>query len=121
MIRRPPRSTRTYTLFPYTTLFRAANDLKARKGWAEQTILRSKGTNRPRCARQLHRESSAGSKVTATLFSARRHRGALATTSGELLGSNRAPQRSEAGRVGNESVSTCRSRGSANNKKKKNK
>src|SRR3546814_9809074 len=25
MIRRPPRSTRTYTLFPYTTLFRSAN------------------------------------------------------------------------------------------------
>src|SRR3546814_20007816 len=27
MIRRPPRSTRTYTLFPYTTLFRS-NDYK---------------------------------------------------------------------------------------------
>src|SRR3546814_2373315 len=26
MIRRPPRSTRTDTLFPYTTLFRAATD-----------------------------------------------------------------------------------------------
>src|SRR3546814_3927700 len=26
MIRRPPRSTRTYTLFPYTTLFRAIQD-----------------------------------------------------------------------------------------------
>src|SRR3546814_2728919 len=26
MIRRPPRSTRTDTLFPYTTLFRAADD-----------------------------------------------------------------------------------------------
>src|SRR3546814_2195191 len=26
MIRRPPRSTRTYTLFPYTTLFRSAPD-----------------------------------------------------------------------------------------------
>src|SRR3546814_18097224 len=26
MIRRPPRSTRTDTLFPYTTLFRAARD-----------------------------------------------------------------------------------------------
>src|SRR3546814_2118325 len=26
MIRRPPRSTRTYTLFPYTTLFRSAED-----------------------------------------------------------------------------------------------
>src|SRR3546814_15485647 len=29
MIRRPPRSTRTYTLFPYTTLFRSlAGDLE---------------------------------------------------------------------------------------------
>src|SRR3546814_18103676 len=26
MIRRPPRSTRTYTLFPYTTLFRSQED-----------------------------------------------------------------------------------------------
>src|SRR3546814_13731275 len=26
MIRRPPRSTRTVTLFPYTTLFRSASD-----------------------------------------------------------------------------------------------
>src|SRR3546814_9950038 len=26
MIRRPPRSTRTYTLFPYTTLFRSPVD-----------------------------------------------------------------------------------------------
>src|SRR3546814_1626620 len=25
MVRRPPRSTRTYTLFPYTTLFRSDN------------------------------------------------------------------------------------------------
>src|SRR3546814_9578201 len=29
MIRRPPRSTRTYTLFPYTTLFRSATDTEA--------------------------------------------------------------------------------------------
>src|SRR3546814_9022821 len=28
MIRRPPRSTRTDTLFPYTTLFRSADTLK---------------------------------------------------------------------------------------------
>src|SRR3546814_20297452 len=27
MIRRPPRSTRTDTLFPYTTLFRSLNDI----------------------------------------------------------------------------------------------
>src|SRR3546814_14605076 len=29
MIRRPPRSTRTDTLFPYTTLFRSADDWPA--------------------------------------------------------------------------------------------
>src|SRR3546814_5447622 len=29
MIRRPPRSTRTYTLFPYTTLFRSSVLLRA--------------------------------------------------------------------------------------------
>src|SRR3546814_15675760 len=32
MIRRPPRSTRTDTLFPYTTLFRSAKDLVIRGG-----------------------------------------------------------------------------------------
>src|SRR3546814_1670930 len=31
MIRRPPRSTRTGTLFPYTTLFRSAESSAARK------------------------------------------------------------------------------------------
>src|SRR3546814_15999895 len=31
MIRRPPRSTRTDTLFPYTTLFRSAVDLLAQQ------------------------------------------------------------------------------------------
>src|SRR3546814_1545487 len=30
MIRRPPRSTRTDTLFPYTTLFRSGNARRAR-------------------------------------------------------------------------------------------
>src|SRR3546814_20313473 len=31
MIRRPPRSTRTDTLFPYTTLFRSKSDLRNEK------------------------------------------------------------------------------------------
>src|SRR3546814_7755486 len=31
MIRRPPRSTRTDTLFPYTTLFRSVQDLHQRR------------------------------------------------------------------------------------------
>src|SRR3546814_5615324 len=36
MIRRPPRSTRTDTLFPYTTLFRSLKNMEAAqdvKGW----------------------------------------------------------------------------------------
>src|SRR3546814_17541621 len=32
MIRRPPRSTRTDTLFPYTTLFRSPGDQRRRRG-----------------------------------------------------------------------------------------
>src|SRR3546814_7061986 len=32
MIRRPPRSTRTYTLFPYTTLFRSCRRHPVRQG-----------------------------------------------------------------------------------------
>src|SRR3546814_16394719 len=31
MLRRPPRSTRTYTLFPYSTLFRSTAHFKRRK------------------------------------------------------------------------------------------
>src|SRR3546814_5657229 len=36
MIRRPPRSTRTDTLFPYTTLFRS--QLGFRSAWTKETI-----------------------------------------------------------------------------------
>src|SRR3546814_2103270 len=35
MIRRPPRSTRTYTLFPYTTLFRSGPNNEAPTGTGE--------------------------------------------------------------------------------------
>src|SRR3546814_4141232 len=35
MIRRPPRSTRTYTLFPYTTLFRSSDLGRSRTFQAE--------------------------------------------------------------------------------------
>src|SRR3546814_20725684 len=33
MIRRPPRSTRTDTLFPYTTLFRSLRQAQGERGW----------------------------------------------------------------------------------------
>src|SRR3546814_7391689 len=39
MIRRPPRSTRTYTLFPYTTLFRSGVDETAGRDRASKRAL----------------------------------------------------------------------------------
>src|SRR3546814_599569 len=39
MIRRPPRSTRTDTLFPYTTLFRSKGTRLAGKGSADHGLL----------------------------------------------------------------------------------
>src|SRR3546814_822592 len=39
MIRRPPRSTRTDTLFPYTTLFRSLDELVPRVGDAHLALL----------------------------------------------------------------------------------
>src|SRR3546814_9944753 len=39
MIRRPPRSTRTDTLFPYTTLFRSTIDSRARAGQIRRSDL----------------------------------------------------------------------------------
>src|SRR3546814_9466859 len=36
MIRRPPRSTRTDTLFPYTTLFRSLKKIQAERAKAER-------------------------------------------------------------------------------------
>src|SRR3546814_3206239 len=40
MIRRPPRSTRTDTLFPYTTLFRSAD--QGRSGAQRRTVRRDR-------------------------------------------------------------------------------
>src|SRR3546814_16671325 len=42
MIRRPPRSTRTDTLFPYTTLFRSAQPQARRGRWRRNGALTRK-------------------------------------------------------------------------------
>src|SRR3546814_3421853 len=44
MIRRPPRSTRTDTLFPYTTLFRSPRTATRRRRSAARTPARSTGS-----------------------------------------------------------------------------
>src|SRR3546814_5094656 len=61
MIRRPPRSTRTDTLFPYTTLFRSADarhrhDEAADSGGARAALYLRRGADRPRRA---HRPAGA--------------------------------------------------------------
>src|SRR3546814_13818607 len=43
MIRRPPRSTRTYTLVPYTTLFRSAGEGDGADGGAEAHLDEARG------------------------------------------------------------------------------
>src|SRR3546814_14669582 len=50
MIRRPPRSTRTDTLFPYTTLFRSsapAPNRRARSAWDRRPPSRAGSSGRP--------------------------------------------------------------------------
>src|SRR3546814_14723698 len=42
MIRRPPRSTRTDTLFPYTTLFRSGTDRETGLRWVLPWLTRKK-------------------------------------------------------------------------------
>src|SRR3546814_6237676 len=43
MIRRPPRSTRTDTLFPYTTLFRSPQEGESQRRWCGRRRRRRRG------------------------------------------------------------------------------
>src|SRR3546814_15208772 len=91
MIRRPPRSTRTDTLFPYTTLFRSRR--KVRLHMARKSLL-SAAIERPQAEANEN------------------------TIPQPVADAVRAEARSEERRVGKECVSTCRSRCSPYHKKK---
>src|SRR3546814_15803774 len=97
MIRRPPRSTRTDTLFPYTTLFRSWKGIQ-------------QGVSLPSCGIQFTDNlGSARSRGFDLQVSARPLDGlsldlAVGYTDAEYT------SRSEERRVGKECVSTCRSR-----------
>src|SRR3546814_17491056 len=58
MIRRPPRSTRTDTLFPYTTLFRSADGCIAFPS-ARRPLLRGLQPRGPRLAGAVHSRDGA--------------------------------------------------------------
>src|SRR3546814_19221402 len=99
MIRLPPRSTRTDTLFPYTTLFRSSEDLVAPflrrvdDGRVEHRILGEQITQRPRVAAAPHKGLQGGEpgELAPANFSAKKAR-----------------VRSEERRGGEEGVSTFR-------------
>src|SRR3546814_15997831 len=65
MIRRPPISTRTDTLFPYTTLFRSCSglaDLRVR-AWRLHHDVREAARDRPGSAARGARDASAGTEA----------------------------------------------------------
>src|SRR3546814_19669290 len=132
MIRRPPRSTRTDTLFPYTTLFRSrageALRAAARQGGSLQrdgaALAAAHGPNAPhphrgpQSRRREARPLRAGRRRGGVRFSLRST--TLATPRSSCSGLTRAPRaRSDERRVGKEGVSTCRSRWLPYNSKKK--
>src|SRR3546814_12148271 len=101
MIRRPPRSTRTDTLFPYTTLFRSSNT----------TI------SRPPLASPHAGETGGLSGAPLHDLALQRLRDFRKATAGAIpligvggISSANQAYRSEERRVGKECVSTCRSR-----------
>src|SRR3546814_14547052 len=112
MIRRPPRSTRTYTLFPDTTLFRSP-----------QAFVRRDFNNPVNDEDAAALDHGAAAQTDGDRFEA----GAVEEVACErrvlrlVQAQDVHDPRSEERRVGKECVSTCRSRWSPYHYKKKNK
>src|SRR3546814_3158941 len=88
MIRRPPRSTRTDTLFPYTTLFRARRA-------ARRPDLEARLTSRRAAESTLEQELAARAKAEEQLRDAATAAGCTAPTPDELVSRLRGWLRSE--------------------------
>src|SRR3546814_11127335 len=105
MIRRPPRSTRTDTLFPYTTLFRSLDVPPAPlRGSRMQLVLRVHGA-----IAQEHIADVANIAIL-DLRRMRTANDVYVVAYRELAHKGAEAVRSEERRVGKECVSTCRSR-----------
>src|SRR3546814_15290071 len=100
MIRRPPRSTRTDTLFPYTTLFRSAGRQVAHRVGSYKKRLHSPVGAHPVGDMPVPSRSHRHLRIDCN---------EMATAAAE--------HRSEERRVGKECVSTCRSRWSPDHSK----
>src|SRR3546814_14435758 len=115
MIRRPPRSTRTDTLFPYTTLFRSRHEVLV-VALAQSSAERSDGDRH--LVVQVIVDAEVGNRLILMAFHviAGEEQVRGAGVQDEKLGADletivdEGRARSEARRVGKECVSTCRSR-----------
>src|SRR3546814_15625821 len=117
MIRRPPRSTRTDTLFPYTTLFRARLVGDRQGAGHRQRPRRTARRGRPGAHRGGHgghggRPRTGGAAPVSELL----HKSGRLIVNGFAL---QADVRSKERRVGKECVSKCRPRWAPYHKKKK--
>src|SRR3546814_15671817 len=126
MIRRPPRSTRTDTLFPYTTLFRSWRPRWRHRGLVSAVLQSAEIPHcavRPAWLRQI--DAACRTAREHDLGSGRRHgadpgaaryramarvRWLLGIDAGPDLCRDASARRSEERRVGKECVSTCRTR-----------
>src|SRR3546814_18241224 len=131
MIRRPPRSTRTDTLFPYTTLFRSGVGAQEAGRAVGGAVDAGVAQARARCQvqRQRRRVEVAVRAVGEVVFG-EDQRGAFAHVDGvaQVPGAvgvgwradeDQVQRRSEERRVGKEWGSRSRYRGSPDNEKKK--
>src|SRR3546814_16205870 len=123
MIRRPPRPTRTDTLFPYTTLFRSPAFDLARLRQVRWAVLLLGFAARHRALQPVHRRFALAFYLLArrrVVVDARRYlRCGMAGGAGYVgerpreygaAPSGRWPAHAEERSVGKECVSTCRSR-----------
>src|SRR3546814_17812961 len=122
MIRRPPRSTRTDTLFPYTTLFRSCEPRRA-IGAAQLAIHVERHIEH----REKNRDLAEDRQVQQSHHDEQQqHERNRVSYEDEMIIGVKAPaerkeqphegqRRSEERRVGKECVSTCRSRWSPSN------
>src|SRR3546814_19571073 len=112
MILRPPRSTRTDTLFPYTTLFRSVIGTHRKcivEGFREAIgFLSDDGFEQFELAAEVDIESASG--ATDALYDVVDGGSGKALLVEEASGGIDQPARSEERRVGKECVSTCRPR-----------
>src|SRR3546814_14765221 len=110
MIRRPPRSTRTDTRFPYTTLFRSpprmTRDVERLE--ASHPALDLVGIALDDAIERVLRHPTVASKNFLITIGDRTVGGL--TSRDQMVGPWQIPVRSEERRVGKECVSTCRSR-----------